>query len=33
MNCECPYHYDVFGCICEGCENEVSRSAKRPQKG
>jgi hypothetical protein len=19
---ECPYHYDDFGCLGEGCENE-----------
>jgi hypothetical protein len=21
-DCECPYHYDDFGCMGEGCENE-----------
>jgi hypothetical protein len=20
--CECPYHYDDFGCMGEGCGNE-----------
>jgi len=21
-DCQCPYHYDEFGCMGEGCKNE-----------
>jgi hypothetical protein len=22
IDCQCPYHYDRFGCMGEACENE-----------